>query len=55
MIDESRGKSAYAVLAASTRISAVEICSKKKTGPPPKTCSAIWAITVCSSLGYGCS
>ena len=55
MIDDSRGKSAYAVFAASVRIIAVATCSTKKIPPLPNTSRPICASTVWSWLGYGSS
>ena len=53
MIDERRGKSAYAVLAANVRMAAVAIWSTTYIRPLPKTALPIWEITVSSWLGYG--
>src|SRR5258708_9954870 len=54
MIEESRGKSAYAVFAASVRIAAVASCRNQNVKPLPNTCLPIWANAVTLSLGYGC-
>ena len=53
MIDDSRGKSAYAVFAASVRIAAVASCRNQKMKLLPNTCLPICANTVTLSLGYG--
>src|SRR5262245_61445648 len=54
MIEERRGKSAYAVLAASVRIAAVGNCSTTYMNVPvPHTAEPSCDITVVFSLGYG--
>ena len=54
MIDDKRGKSAYAVLAASVRMAAVANCSTTySTVPLPNTAVPSCDITVVFSLGYG--
>src|SRR5450432_3970694 len=53
MIDERRGKSAYAVFAASVRIPAVASWRNQNTKLLPNTCLPISANTVTTLLGYG--
>src|SRR5258705_10017784 len=53
MIEESRGKSEYAVFAASGRMPAVVSWRTQNTTLSPNTCLPIWANTVTFWLGYG--
>ncbi len=54
MIDESRGKSAYAVLAASTRMANVDICRIRYIGVPlPNTARPMTDSNVSFSDGTG--
>src|SRR3954453_14024345 len=54
MIDDNRGKSAYAVLAASTKIANVEICKIRYIGVPlPNTARPITDNSVSLSDGTG--
>ena len=54
MMDDSRGKSAYAVLAASTKMANVEICRIRYIGVPlPNTARPMTDSSVSFSVGTG--
>jgi hypothetical protein len=47
------GKPLKAVLAASTRMNRVAAWTRRNAGPSPRTCLAIWEMTVGSPLSNG--